>query len=128
MAKTLLIRGMLVGIAAGFVAFLVGKLFGEPSVAAAIAVEGAHAHAGGAVEEPEEVSRGVQSTIGLLTATTVFGIGIGGVFALVFGFAQGRIVRLGARGLAGVLALPWVPVRLANISFTAQSSSSVQPF
>jgi hypothetical protein len=47
----------------------------------------------------------VQSTIGLLTATTVVGIGLGGIFALVFAFAQGRILRLGARGLSAVLAL-----------------------
>ena len=105
MAKSLLIRGMLVGIVAGIVAFLVGRLFGESPVAAAIAIEGAHAHAAGLAEEPEEVSRTVQSTIGLLTATTVFGVGLGGIFALVFAFAQGRILRLGARGLSAVLAL-----------------------
>lgn len=105
MVKSLLVRGMLVGIAAGLVAFLVGRLFGESAVAQAIAVEGAHAHAAGLAEEPEEVSRTVQSTIGLLTATTVFGVGIGGIFALVYAFAQGRVLRLGARGLAAVLAL-----------------------
>ncbi len=96
---------MLVGLAAGIVAFLVGQLFGESAVAQAIAVEGAHAHEAGAAEEPEQVSRAVQSTIGLLTATTVVGIGLGGIFALVFAFAQGRILRLGARGLSAVLAL-----------------------
>lgn len=105
MAKSLLIRGMLVGIVAGIVAFLVARLFGESALAQAIALEGAHAHAAGVAEEPEEVSRTVQSTIGLLTATTVFGIGIGGIFALVFAFAQGRILRMGARALAAVLAL-----------------------
>jgi len=105
MAKSLLIRGMLVGIAAGIVAFLVARVFGESSVAQAIAVEGAHAAAAHEAEGPEEVSRTVQSTIGLLTATVVFGAGLGGIFALVYAFAQGRIVRLGARALAGVLAL-----------------------
>src|SRR4051812_47369106 len=105
MAKSLLIRGMLAGIAAGIVAFLVARLIGESSVAQAIAVEGAHAHAAGAAEEPEEVSRTVQSTIGLLTATVIFGAGLGGIFALVYAFAQGRILRLGARGLAAVLAI-----------------------
>jgi len=104
MAKSLLIRGMLVGLVAGLVAFLVARLFGESAVAQAIAVEGAHAAAAHEAEGPEEVSRTVQSTIGLLTATTVFGIGLGGIFALVYAFAQGRIVRLGARGLAAVLA------------------------
>jgi hypothetical protein len=105
MAKTLLIRGMLVGLAAGIVAFLVARLIGESAVAQAIAVEGAHAHAAGEAEAHEEVSRTVQSTIGLFTATTVVGIGLGGMFALAFAFAQGRIVRLGARSLSAVLAL-----------------------
>jgi|tagenome__1003787_1003787.scaffolds.fasta_scaffold19875215_1 hypothetical protein len=104
MARRLLIRGMLVGLVVGIVAFVVARIFGESSVAQAIAVESAHAHAAGELEGPEEVSRTVQSTIGLLTATTVYGIGLGGIFALVFAFAQGRILRLGARALAAVLA------------------------
>ncbi|HST84081.1 MAG TPA: CbtA family protein [Kineosporiaceae bacterium] len=108
MAKTLLIRGMLVGIVAGFVAFLVGRLFGESALGQAIAVEGTHAGMAGMAgmaEEPEQVSRTVQSTIGLLTATTVFGAALGGIFALVFAFAQGRVLRLGIRALSAVLAL-----------------------
>jgi hypothetical protein len=105
MAKSLLVRGMLVGLVAGIVAFLVARLFGESAVAQAIAVEGAHAAAAHEAEGPEEVSRTVQSTIGLLTATSVFGIGLGGIYALVFAFAQGRIVRFGARALAAVLAV-----------------------
>jgi predicted cobalt transporter CbtA len=104
MAKTLLIRGMLVGLVAGIVAFLVARLIGESAVAQAIAVEGAHAHAAGEAEGPEQVSRTVQSTIGLLTATTLVGVGLGGIFALAFGFAQGRILRLGVQPLSAVLA------------------------
>jgi len=97
---------MLVGLAAGIVAFVVARVFGESSVAQAIAVEGAHAHVhAGEAEEPELVSRTVQSTIGLFTATTVYGLGLGGIFALAYGFAQGRVLRLGARALALVLAL-----------------------
>ena len=104
MARRLLIRGMLAGLVAGIVAFVVARLIGESAVAQAIAVEGAHTHGAGAADDPQ-VSRTVQSTIGLLTATAVFGIALGGIFALVFAFAQGRVVRFGARALALVLAL-----------------------
>src|SRR4051794_25923969 len=105
MARSLLIRGMIAGLAAGLVAFVVAKVFGEGSVAQAIAVEGAHAAAHGEAEEPELVSRGVQSTIGLLTATLIYGVGLGGIFALVFAAMSGRIGDFGARTLAGLLGL-----------------------
>lgn len=105
MVRGLLVRGMLAGLVAGLAAFVVAKVFGEGSVAQAIAVEGAHAAAHGEAEEPELVGRGVQSTIGLLTATLVYGVGLGGIFALVFAGMSGRIGSFGARALAGLLAL-----------------------
>jgi predicted cobalt transporter CbtA len=105
MARSLLIRGMVAGLVAGLVAFVVAKVFGEGSVAQAIAVEGAHAAQHGEAEEPELVSRGVQSTIGLLTATLVYGVGLGGIFALVFATLSGRVGAFGARTLSGLLAL-----------------------
>jgi predicted cobalt transporter CbtA len=105
MARSLLIRGMLAGLAAGVVAFVVASLFGEGAIAHAIAYEGSHSPAHGGGDDPELVSRGVQSTIGLLTATLLYGVGIGGVFALVFAALSGRIGNFGARTLAGLLAL-----------------------
>jgi predicted cobalt transporter CbtA len=105
MARSLLIRGMLAGLLAGLVAFVVAKVFGEGSVAQAIAVEGAHAAHAGAAAEPELVSRDVQSTFGLLTATLIYGVGLGGIFALVFAAMSGRVGNVGARTLSGLLAL-----------------------
>ena len=105
MARSLLIRGMIAGLLAGLVAFVVAKVFGEGSVAQAIAVEGAHAAHAGAGEEPELVSHDVQSTIGLLTATLIYGVGLGGIFALVFAAMSGRVGDVGARTLSGLLAL-----------------------
>jgi len=105
MARSLLIRGMLAGLAAGLVAFVVARVFGEGAVAQAIAFEGAHAAAHGEAGEPELVSRGVQSSIGLLTATLVYGVGIGGIFALVFAAMSGRVGGFGARTLAGLIGL-----------------------
>jgi predicted cobalt transporter CbtA len=105
MARSLLIRGMLVGLVAGLLAFLFSKLLGEPQVVRAIAFEAAQAKAAGEAEQPELVSRTVQSTIGLLTAVALYGVAFGGVFGLAFGFVYGRIGRFGPRATAALLAL-----------------------
>ncbi|MDQ1538363.1 MAG: hypothetical protein QOE58_2756 [Actinomycetota bacterium] len=98
-----MVRGMLVGLAAGVVAFIIAHFFGEPSVAAAIAVEEAgHPEDAGMVEL---VSRGVQSTGGLLVAVLAFGVSIGGLFGSAYAVAQGRLGRMGARTSAGLIAL-----------------------
>ena len=44
-------------------------------------------------DEPELVTRGVQRTVGLLTAAVVYGVALGGLFALAFAFAYGRVGR-----------------------------------
>ena len=108
MMKLLLVRGMLAGAAAGLIAFVFAYVFGEPQIDYAIAFEeqaaqqaaaaGSHAH------EEELVSRAVQSTIGLLTALLVYGAGIGGLFAIVFALAYGRIGSFGPRATAALLA------------------------
>jgi predicted cobalt transporter CbtA len=108
MARSLLVRGMLAGLLAGLVAFAVAWIFGEGPVAQAIDFEGmmaAHEATAGAAEEPELVSRDVQSSVGLLTATLIYGVGIGGIFALVFAALSGRVGNIGARALSGLLAL-----------------------
>ena len=103
MVRTLLIRGMLVGIFAGLLGFCFAWLFGEPQVDLAIAFE-THMHQlAGDPPEPELVSRTVQSTIGLLTGVTIYGTALGGIFALVFAFAQGRLGSIGARGTTALL-------------------------
>ena len=62
-------------------------------------------HDAGAQDHEEElVSRGVQSTIGLFTGVVVFGTALGGLFALVFAFAYGRVGRLGPQAVAALLA------------------------
>jgi len=101
-ARSLLIRGMFVGVVAGLVGFLVARVLGESPINSAIAFESAH-ESGAAM--PELVSRAVQSTIGLGTAVTVFGAAMGGLFALAYACVQGRLGGLGARGTAGVVAL-----------------------
>jgi predicted cobalt transporter CbtA len=100
--RGLLIRGMLAGLAAGLLAFVFAKLFGEPQVDKAIAFE--EAHSPPSTEAPL-VSRGMQSTLGLLTGTVVYASALGGVFALVFAAAYGRIGKANPRTTAAVLAL-----------------------
>ncbi len=103
MIRSLLVRGMLVGLAAGLLAFPVAYALGEPPVQAAIAFE--EAHAAPQTDEPEVVSRGTQRSIGLLTGLAVMGVALGGLFALVFAWAYGRIGPYGARLTAALLAL-----------------------
>jgi hypothetical protein len=105
MVRGLLVRGMLAGLAAGIAAFAFAWLFGEPQVNLAIAFE-AHMHQmAGDAPEPELVSRAMQGTIGLLTGVLIYGAALGGIFALVFAYAQGRMGRLGPRATAAVLAV-----------------------
>ena len=102
--RALLIRGLLAGLAAGVAAFAFATVVGEPWVREAIAYEDtattteAHHDVGGTV-----VSRTVQSTVGLLTGTAVAGIALGGLFALVYAFALGRVGPRSPRALAAAL-------------------------
>jgi hypothetical protein len=102
-ARALLIRGMLVGVVAAALAYLFASVFGEPQVDRAIAFEDAHTMPG--MADPELVSRGVQSTLGLGVAVLVYGAALGGIFALAFAFAYGRLGTLTARTTSLVVAV-----------------------
>lgn len=101
--RALLVRGMLAGLLAGVAAFLVAYLLGESKVDAAIAIEeageAAHDHA-----EAAPVNRVLQATAGLGTGTLLYGIALGGIAALVFCFALGRIGRFGPRATAALVS------------------------
>ncbi|MFD9338072.1 CbtA family protein [Streptomyces sp. NPDC060028] len=98
--RVLLVRGMLAGLLAGVAAFLVAYLLGEAKVDAAIAIEEAGAHAAHDHAEEGPVSRTLQATAGLGTGTLLYGVAIGGIAALVFCYALGRIGRFGPRATA----------------------------
>ncbi|WP_410650861.1 CbtA family protein [Amycolatopsis sp. cmx-4-54] len=112
MMRTLLVRGMLAGLVAGVLATLFAYFFGEPSVDTAIGLEGtaAHSHSApgahehAAAEEEELVTRGVQSTVGLLTGVGLYGVAVGGLFSLAFAFVFGRLGTLRPRVTAALLA------------------------
>src|SRR6476620_3944869 len=116
MVRTLLVRGMLVGIVAGLLSFAFLKIYGEPQVDRAVAFEtqqeeakvaaekaeshnhtsASHDHTSEAHghmadhDEPELVSRSVQAGLGLFIAALVYSVAFGGLFGLAFAFAYGR--------------------------------------
>ena len=122
MVGALLLRGMLVGILAGILGFGFLKIVGEPPVERAIAFESQHdaaptppapAHAHGAPAlaapqraqpEPELVSRVTQAGIGLFTGVIVYSAAFGGLFALAFALAWGRMGDFSPRATAALLA------------------------
>jgi hypothetical protein len=98
--RNLLVRGMLAGLAAGVLALVVAYVLGEPNVDKAISFEEAHSHE----HEMEVVSRSLQSTAGLATGVLVYGVAFGGIGALAFSFALGRVGRFGPRATALLLS------------------------
>jgi hypothetical protein len=119
LVASLVIRGLLVGIVAGLLAFGFAKVFGEPAVGVAIEFEAAHDEAERQAQiangitpepaEPELFSRAVQSGVGLLTGMVAVGAGIGAIFGVMFAFANGRLLgpglgRLGPGATSTLLA------------------------
>jgi predicted cobalt transporter CbtA len=126
MVRDLLVRGMLVGVVAGLLSFGFLKVYGEPQVDRAIAFEAqkehaeadkpkaadthsheAHSHGAPApAAEPQEVvSRPIQAGIGLFTGVVVYCAAFGGLFALAFAFAHGRVPGPSSpQGVAALLA------------------------
>jgi Probable cobalt transporter subunit (CbtA) len=145
MAGTLLLRGMLVGIVAGILCFCFLKIVGEPQVDRAIAFETqldeakAHAAAQALIAkglpvpkeepEPELVSRRVQAGIGLFTGVMVYNVAFGGLFALAFGLAYGRMGDFDPRTTAALMAvLGLVAVYIVpNLKYPANPPSVGDP-
>lgn len=108
MLRNLLICGLLAGVAGGLLATGFASIAGEPAIDRAIAFEeaqaaaaadpshaagtGGHTHAETSADAAL-VSRDVQKTVGLTTAAVVYGLAIGGLFALTFAFVYGRVGR-----------------------------------
>jgi predicted cobalt transporter CbtA len=97
--RSLLICGLLAGACGGLLATGFAEVLGEPPLEQAISFEEAQAEgqhgAEGPVphadEEAPAVSRNAQRFVGLPLAAIVYGLAIGGLFALAFAFAYGRI-------------------------------------
>jgi predicted cobalt transporter CbtA len=154
MVRSLLVRGMLVGIIAGLLWFTFLRLYGEPQVDRAIAFETeldkakAAGDKGSGMpkmampnmsmsnmdmakdEEPELVSRSVQAGFGLFTGVMVYSIAFGGLFALAFAFVYGRAAgALSPQGSSALLAaLGFVAVYLIpNLKYPANPPAVGDP-
>jgi uncharacterized membrane protein YidH (DUF202 family) len=112
MLRKLLICGLVAGVCGGLLATGFAKLVGEPAVDWSIAYAQTHVYAQQArpvamrheAVSPDPVSRSLQKSAGLLTAATVYGLSFGGMFALAFAFAYGRVGRASPRRTAYLLA------------------------
>src|SRR3954454_4989094 len=104
MVRPLLIRGMLVGLGAGLLAFAFAFVFGEPQVQHAIDFEDRLAALHHEPAASVVVSRGVQRTLGLLLGNAATGVAWGVLLGLVFAYAYGGVGALGARATAALLA------------------------
>jgi predicted cobalt transporter CbtA len=121
MVGALLVRGMLVGLVAAILSFGFLKIVGEPAVDRAIAFETAmdEAKDKAAKDEtmakgmpmpvndydPELVSRPIQAGVGLFTGVAVYNVAFGGLFALVYALAHGRMGNFGPRATSALLAI-----------------------
>jgi predicted cobalt transporter CbtA len=150
MVAALLTRGLLAGLVAGLLCFCFLKVYGEPQVDGAISfetqldkakAEAAHAaaHASGAAHthnhadeaaEPELVSRETQAGLGLFVAVMVYSTAFGGLFALAFAFAYGRVPgALTPQAVSALLAaMCFVAVTLVpNLKYPANPPAVGEP-
>jgi predicted cobalt transporter CbtA len=123
----LLVRGLIVGLFAGLLAGTFAYVMGEPHIDAAIAIEeaggAAHTHgeqpaaqAPAAEEEKPLVSRNGQR-FGLFLATSLYGVALGGIFAVGFALLRRRLrtpsdsyaaLGLAAAGFVGIVLVPFL--------------------
>ncbi len=106
---------MLAGAIAGLLAFVFARIFAEPLIDQAIAYEGARDAAQAALDKaegmpamaegPEIFSRTIQSTIGIATGMTLFGLAMGALLAVAFVLCRPRYPHLRSRALALLIGL-----------------------
>ena len=120
---SLLVRGLIVGLFAGLLAGTFAYVMGEPHIDAAIAIEeagAAHSHDHGAATEAAEeeplVSRDGQRA-GLFLATSLYGVALGGMFAVAFTLLRRKLrtssdpyaaLGLAAAGFIGIVLVPFL--------------------
>jgi hypothetical protein len=122
----LLVRGLIVGLFAGLLAGTFAYVVGEPHIDSAIAIEeptgAAHTHDAAGNNTPAEpvekplVSRDGQRA-GLFLATSLYGVALGGIFAVGFALLRRRLrtssdtyasLGLAAAGYIGIVLVPFL--------------------
>lgn len=100
MVRALLVRGLLLGLVSGLIAGGFAFAFGEPQVDSAIALEEAHAAQEPGHDHAEELVSRPGQKAGLFLATGLYGLAVGGIFALVYAGLRGRVGPRSDGGLA----------------------------
>jgi predicted cobalt transporter CbtA len=103
MVSGLLLRGLIAGVLAGFLAAGFSFFFGEPPLERALAFEASATEP--SASAPELVSRKTQRGAGLFAAHIIYGAAMGGLFSLAFALSFGRSNDLDPRALSGLLAI-----------------------
>jgi len=102
MLQKLLLAGMLSGLIVALLSFGFARVFSEPTVERAIALEEQsavdHSHA-----EEETVSRSTQRNLGLLTGIASYSVALGGILAVGLGCLFGRL-GMGPRSTVWTMA------------------------
>ncbi|WP_128910808.1 CbtA family protein [Tropicibacter alexandrii] len=115
----LLVLGLLAGLLASVVTFGVARLVGEPALDAAIAMKTTDSHTH-ATDTPDlsdtgGMSRHLQAGPGLFVGLAAVGVALGGILAISFAVARGRILHgstratvawITALGFAAVIVVP----------------------
>ncbi|MFC0624842.1 CbtA family protein [Kribbella deserti] len=117
---SLLVRGLIAGLFAGLLAGTFAYVMGEPHIDAAIAIEeagtSAHTHAGETPGDEPLISRNGQRA-GLFLATSLYGVALGGIFAVAFALLRRRLrtpsdsyaaLGLAAAGFVGIVLVPFL--------------------
>jgi predicted cobalt transporter CbtA len=102
MEKRIIARGLLAGAIGGVLAFLFARTFVEPVIARALEYEEAHEQ--GHEHGVELFTRGVQANVGMGFGVIAFSVAMGGLFAVVYCVAYGRVGDVSPRLLSVLLA------------------------
>src|SRR5450432_3840790 len=114
MERKLIGRGLIAGAFAGLLAFVFARIFAEPVITQAINYESARDAAQDALNQaaglpaiadgPDIFSRTVQANIGIGVGMVLFGVAMGGLFAVTYTICLGRTGNLRPRVLALLVA------------------------
>jgi predicted cobalt transporter CbtA len=112
--KKLVLRGLLAGGCGGLLAFVFARLFAGPVIQRAIDYESARQAAQAALDKaaglpveaagPDIFSRTMQRNAGMGVGMILFGVAMGGLFAVAYALCLGRTGRMRPRPLALLLA------------------------
>jgi hypothetical protein len=110
MEQRVILRGLLMGALGGVLSFIYARIFAEPVIQRAIDYESGRddamadlARAAGLTpvgDGPDIFSRTIQANIGIGFGMLLFGVAMGGIFAVVYCVTVGRIGDVSARAAA----------------------------